>query len=114
MRKKLIALVGAGLLLTGCSATSEPEPAATGEVAEATATPEDEFIEAFRSENPNSDRADDETWLGIATAICNALDNGASPNQIIDTMQGDDTDPEEMASLLLLSIEHLCPEHSPS
>lgn len=116
MRKKLMALLGAGLMLTACGTTPEtatestqPSPTAPAEL-----PPEAGFIAEFRAQNPDADRATDAQWLDVATAICDSLDTGATPNEIIDSMGGGTVTPEEAASAIVIATETMCTEHAPS
>lgn len=114
MGKKLIAVVGIALLLTGCSSEPEPTATATPETTAAStepaASPESAFLTEFRSTNPDADRGTDEQWLNLGQSICDALEAGASPNQIVDSLQDGNADADEAASAIVLAAEHLCPE----
>lgn len=110
--KKLIAVAGVALMLTGCA--GQTDAAGTSAEAPATQTPEptseEAFLTEFRATNPDADRATDEQWLNIANSVCDAYEAGASPNQVIDSMQGSSMDADEAASIVVLSAQYLCPE----
>lgn len=103
------------LLLTGC-ANSTPESPQPSSTATPSPTPtasvsgEAAFVEQFRAQNPDAARATDAQWLAVGDSVCEALEAGASPNQVVDSMQGSNVSAAEAASAIVLAATTLCPE----
>lgn len=116
MLKKLMAVTGMALLLAGCAAQSDassPSDSPSPDASETTPTPtpEEAFLSEFHATNPDADRGTDQQWLDLANSVCSAYDAGASPNQVVDSMQGSSLDANEAASIVVLSAQYLCPEY---
>lgn len=119
----LVALLITGLVvLSGCSAsTSEPKETVT--VTEQpddtwndyTGGDEDAFLDAV---NTNGNwviaTTSDSDLLDLGWTICDSLDTGASPDEIIevliDTAETTD-DAEAFATVMAGAVVHLCPEY---
>lgn len=107
---KIAAMTASLLVLAGCSAGT-PRPAADSPTPTPTQTADEQFVAAFRDQNADADRGTDAQWLAVGHSVCDALDAGASPNQVVDTMQGSSLDATEAASSITLAVEYLCPEN---
>lgn len=108
MKTKLLTVIAmSALLLTGCAGQAEATPKPT-----VSATPEDAFATELREQVPDYDRATDQQWLEVGQAVCKAYDAGATPNQVVDSMQGQNVTADEAAALVVIAAETLCPEYA--
>jgi hypothetical protein len=105
MKKKLLVIATTALLLAGCAGQA---PEASGPTA--TTTPADAFESQLRENMDDYDRATDGQWLEVGTTVCEAYEAGATPNQVIDSMQGSSVSAEEAAALVIVAAATLCPE----
>lgn len=110
MKTKMLTLIAVGMLLAGCAGTNEPAPAQT--TAATTAQAEAAYLEDLQAAIPDHARATTAQWLDIGNAICAAYEEGASPNQVVDSMQGSNLTADEAAAVIVISADKLCPEYS--
>lgn len=107
MKTKLLTVAAIALLLTGCAAQTSDAAKPT-----ATTTPAGAFETELREHVTDYDRATDEQWLEVGKAVCEAYEAGATPNQVIDSMQGQNVTADEAAALVIVAAETLCPEYA--
>lgn len=110
MKRKVLTVAAVALLLTGCAGAEESAPATPTAVdtAEAEAT----FLEQLQTAIPDHARATTAQWLDVGNSICAAYEEGATPNQVVDSMEGSNLSADEAAAVVVISAETLCPEYS--
>ncbi|MEV4737188.1 MULTISPECIES: DUF732 domain-containing protein [unclassified Microbacterium] len=95
MRTKLIALVGAVLLLAGCA----PSPDAA-------------FIAALKDKAPSVlESGSEEQAIELAHLLCENMDGGASGYDQADTMVEAGFDLGESGTFVIAAVDNYCPQH---
>ncbi|MDQ1083575.1 MULTISPECIES: DUF732 domain-containing protein [Microbacterium] len=104
--------------LTGCGAipvAPSPAPSRTSSpptpdaVAQETA-----YLSALRAQLPQTDFSSPGLWVDLGRAVCKAFDNGLTPKEVFDSMQGGAITEQQASAVVVISGIHLCPEYAPT
>ena len=102
MNRFVVAAGAAVLTLAGCASTP----------AEDTPTPEEAaFVAALEGEL--SARYAEENLVTVGRQVCNALDAGATVEQVLYTIHDAGLPRPDTAAIVNRAIQNLCPEHHP-
>ncbi len=122
---KKMAAVAAVLLvagsLTACGAFPiGPSPSKTTATPDADAAARETFAQEsaylaeLRKQLPKTDLSSVQLWLDLGHAVCAAFDDGLTPKEVFDSMQGGALSSPEASAVVVLSGIHLCPEYTPT
>lgn len=105
MKRALIVLSAAALLLTGC-ASGVTLPDASGD------TPEEQFVNTVRAKVANMVGFSDEQALNVGTTVCHVfeIDDTDPEATLYESAESQDYSREDMELIIAASKRYLCPD----
>jgi hypothetical protein len=105
MKRSLIMLTAAALLLTGC-ASGVTLPEASGD------TPEEQFVNTVRAKVPSMVGFSDEQALNVGTTVCHVfeIDDTDPEKSLYEAAEAQDYSRDDMDLIIAASKRYLCPE----
>lgn len=120
MRKIIIPIATAAMLaLSACTVTVEDNTKGKAEVTKApsasvseSVSADEEYAQFLREEAPELANETTDTIVESARAVCYALDNGATMEDLIITSMSSDLKPETIAAVIGGAVAYECPEYA--
>ncbi|WP_295787144.1 DUF732 domain-containing protein [uncultured Microbacterium sp.] len=106
-------LSGCGAIPVGTAPKASPTPTVDAR-AQQVYEQEVAYVRALRQQLPKSDLSAMQVWVDLGHAVCAAFDDGLTPKQVFDSMQGGGVTQQEASVVVVLSGIHLCPEYAPT
>lgn len=106
-------LSGCGAIPVGQAPKASPTPTVDAR-AQQVYEQEVAYVRALRQQLPKTDLSATQVWVDLGHAVCAGFDDGLTPKELFDSMQGGGVTQQEASVVVVLSGIHLCPEYAPT